>query len=310
MICYAVTERARGNVCAVVVTYRPDIDALKQLLAAITPQVRGVVMVANEGGKDAEALALLSIAHTALLSQDRNLGLAAAQNLGIDWARQRGYSHVLLLDQDSEPATDMVNQLMEALRSLSANRQVGAVGPRFHDLREHRDAPFVRLGFPLNRKLWCAEPAQVLGCDFLISSGSLISLSVLDSVGPMNAGLFIDNVDLEWCFRARAAGYELFGVCAAAMHHRLGDTRRALPFGWGAVVVHGPTRLYYMMRNRVLLYRLAHTPRLWIAQDVPRVLVKFFLFAALIRPRGRNLRFMLKGLLDGLRGRDGACPIA
>jgi rhamnosyltransferase len=123
----------------------------------------------------------------------------------------------------------------------------------------------------------------------------------------MDAGLFIDNVDLEGGFRAKAQGYRLYGVCAATMRHQLGDGRRGLPFG-GQVVVHGPLRLYYMMRNRLLLYRMPHTPRMWIAQDVPRVLVKLFLFGVLIGPRLRNLQCMLRGLWDGLRGRYGACP--
>lgn len=292
-----------------VVTYHPDFDALRRLLEAVSSQVAALVVVANESAAAAAALAELMQVPAALLPLEQNLGLAAAQNLGIGWARERGYAHVLLLDQDSEPAPGMVAALVNALQRLSATARVGAVGPRFHDLREHRDAPFVRVGFPLNRKLWCEQPDQTVPCDFLISSGSLIPMSVLDAVGGMEPGLFIDNVDLEWSFRARAAGYQLFGVCAAAMNHRLGDARRPLPFGLGAAVVHGPTRLYYMMRNRIRLYRLPHTPRIWIAQDVPRVLVKLFLFGVLIGPRRRHLRFMLRGLLDGVRGREGACPI-
>jgi rhamnosyltransferase len=242
-----------------------------------------------------------------VLRQAGNIGLAAAQNLGIAWARDRGYRYVLLLDQDSMPERDMVPTLMEALRRLAAGQKVAAVGPRFHDRREDRDAPFVRIGFPLNRKLWCQRADQTVAADFLISSGSLIPMDVLDHVGVMDAGLFIDNIDLEWSFRARAAGYTLHGVCGATMHHRLGDARRTLPFGLGMVVVHGPERLYYMMRNRVRLYRMKHTPLVWVAQDLPRVWAKLFLFGVLIGPRRRNVRFMLRGLWDGLRGREGAC---
>jgi rhamnosyltransferase len=77
-------------------------------------------------------------------------------------------------------------------------------------------------------------------------------------------------------------------------------------FGAGQVVTHSPVRLYYIMRNRVLLYRSRATPRVWVAQDVIRVPVKFFLFAALIGPRRRNVAMMVHGLTDGLRGRRGA----
>jgi rhamnosyltransferase len=304
------TDDSVTSVCAVIVSYQPEPAALLRLVDGLTPQVGAVVVVDNASkGIWQQALSEAISAHGgALLPQQHNLGLAAAQNIGIDWARTNGYRHVLLLDQDSAPGAGIVRSLLAALQALSGTHKVAAVGPRFHDVREDRDAPFVRIRFPLNRKLWCECDSQPIACDFLISSGALIPLDVLDRVGPMDAGLFIDNVDLEWGFRAQAQGYALYGVCTAVMEHRLGDARHPLPFGLGQIVVHGPLRLYYMMRNRLRLYRMPHIPEVWIAQDVPRVLVKLFLFGVLIGPRLRNLRCMLRGLWDGLRGRQGACP--
>lgn len=297
-----------SSVCAVIVTFHPEAVALLALIDAVTPQVGTVVVVDNASDGIWQHTIEDEKPNLALLRQPCNVGLAVAQNAGIDWARARGSSHVLLLDQDSEPGEDMVSALLQAHGKLSATSRIGAVGPRFHDRREDRDAPFVRIGFPRSQKLWCENDSQVIACDFLISSGALIALDVLADVGPMDAGLFIDNVDLEWSFRARAKGYALYGVCSATMQHHLGDDRRALPLGVGSVVVHGPPRLYYMMRNRLRLYGMRHTPLVWTAQDVPRVLVKLLLFGVLIGPRWRNLRFMLRGLWDGLLGRQGACP--
>jgi len=299
------TER-RQTVCAVIVTYHPERGFLQELLRAVAPQVGGVIVVDNTGGGHMPPLdAMAGVEAVGLPS---NAGLAAAQNIGIAWARRRGFDHVLLLDQDSLPAEGMVAALLGALSLLGP--RTAAVGPRFHELQEGRDAPFVRIGFPFNRKLHCSSGRETVPCDFLISSGTLVPMAVLDRVGVMDPELFIDNVDLEWCFRARAMGYELHGVCGARMDHRLGDARLALPLGLGHVVVHGPQRLYYMMRNRVRLYHLPHTPRTWVAQDLPRVLVKLFLFGVLVAPRLRNLRCMLRGLWDGLRGRGGTGPYA
>ena len=302
------TEADVQSVCAVVVAYRPELAVLRDLLRAVLMQVGAIVVVDNTPTDEVGVGACDVPQKTHLLPQHGNVGLAAAQNAGIDWARQHGFHHVLLLDQDSLPDEGMVAALLNALEHSSHAQKLAAVGPCFHDLREDRAAPFVRIGFPLNRKLWCEREGQTVPCDFLIGSGSLIPMYVLDAIGDMDAGLFIDNVDLEWCFRARAKGFDLQGVCAAVMHHRLGDARRALPLGLGQVVVHGPARLYYMMRNRVRLYRLPHTPRVWIAQDVPRLWLKLFLFGVLIGPHWHNLRFMLRGLVDGVRGRTGACP--
>lgn len=292
-------------VCAIVVTYHPDLALLGKLVDIVSTQSAQVVVVDNSGPNPVVASALPASA--VFIPGERNIGLAAAQNRGIAWAREHGYDHILLLDQDSTPAPGMVGRLVEGLARLRAEHQVAAVGPRFHDLRESRFAPFVRIRFPVNQRLWC-DGEQAVRCDFLIASGMLIPMEVLDTIGPMDEGLFIDNVDLEWGFRAQAKGYALFGLCGATMHHRLGDARKPLPLRLGSVVVHGPQRLYFIMRNRVLLYRMRHVPRIWVAQDLPRLFAKLFLFGVLIGPRPAHWRCMLRGLWDGVRGRSGPCP--
>ncbi|HEY4146308.1 glycosyltransferase family 2 protein [Pinirhizobacter sp.] len=288
------------RVCAIVVTWHPDTEMLQRLVNAAGPQVSHLVVVDNGGTR------LAARDGVTLLAQPVNVGLAAGFNVGIAFARAGGFDTVLLLDQDSEPKPGMVQSLIRALDGASAGTPIAAVGPVFQDVRENHVAPFVQFGFPLNRKI-IAERGAPVPCDFLISSGSLIPLAVLDAVGEMDTTLFIDNVDLEWSCRAHAAGYALLGVPEARMGHRLGDGRRGV-LGLGHVVVHGPTRLYYIMRNRVLLYRMPHVPRTWVAQDLLRLPVKFLIFALLVGPRWRNARAMLKGLADGIRGRATACP--
>jgi rhamnosyltransferase len=301
---------ANLKVCAVVVSFFPDIAILRRLMIATVPQVEAVVVVDN-GTSDSAFDTFCSQPESekvAIIRQPCNVGLAAAFNIGIEWARKRSFSHVLLLDQDSEPKEGMVENLAMALSVRSCGRRIAAAGPRFHDTQEDRYAPFVRIGFPFNRRIYCTGKTGLVDCDFLISSGVLIPLSVLDDVGGMDEGLFIDNVDLEWSFRARSRGYSLVGVEAASMNHRLGQSRCRMPFFPEPIVVHHPIRLYYIMRNRLLLYRLSHVPAVWIAQDIPRIAMKFLLFFLLIRPRFQNLLFMLKGLRDGLFGRRG--PLA
>ena len=303
--------RSAVSVCAVLVTYHPDVPTLIAALRAVAAQVAQVVIVDNATAGLTDSLGpVVAELGVTVLAQPGNVGLAAAQNVGIAAARAAGHSHVLILDQDSEAAPGMVAGLVAAWRQLTADGvRVGAVGPTFHDPREARPAPFVRVAFPMSRKLWCDAPDGLVRCDFLISSGALIALDTLADVGDMDAGLFIDNVDMEWSFRARSRGYALFGVCAAAMTHRLGDARQPVLGGRAHVVRHAPVRLYFIMRNRVALYRLPHTPRVWIAQDVPRIVAKFVICSVLVGPRLRNVRYMLRGLLDGVRGRSGPCPI-
>lgn len=290
------------DVCAVLVTHRPDLAVLAEALAALIPQVGAVVLVDNATADPDFRDFCAEHPELHLLPLPENRGLACALNAGIQRARTLPRIQcVLLMDQDSVPDLGMVGALQTALEN--GHERLAAVGPRFRDPREPVDAPFVQIRFPFNRKLRCSGDAAGIRCDFLITSGCMIPFAVLDAVGGMDDALFIDNVDLDWCFRATAAGYSLHGVCAARMRHHLGDARRRIPGVPRGIVVHSPRRLYYMMRNRVLLYRRAYTPARWIAQDLPRLVAKLLLFSLLVPPRRVNLRRMLAGLRDGIAGR-------
>lgn len=304
-------QGTQSSIAAVIVTYHPDPDLLARVLASVCGQVQAVVVVDNGSAEPALPALVDRFAARAgvLLANPDNRGIAAAINQGIAHARGLGCSHVLILDQDSTVEPGMVDGLLAAAQAASTTGvPLAAVGPGFVDRRTGEVAPFVRIGWLRNRKLWPA-PGQTVDCDFLISSGSLVSLSALDRIGPMDESLFIDNVDLEWSFRARAAGYRLLGVADARMGHAIGDRVLSVPLpGAGlAISLHGPVRLYYMTRNRLVLYRRPTTPLRWISQDIPRNVAKCLGMSLLVAPRWRNFRAMCLGVADALRGRLGPC---
>lgn len=297
------------DVCAAIVTYHPQIELLEQVVAAIQPQVGRVRIFDNASpGEALDAyFQRLRGQGVEVFRSDRNVGLGSAINHAARTARAAGFAQLLLMDQDSIVDADMVAVLQRHLRQLQAQHPVAAVGPQFRDQRTGAVAPFVRIAFPLNRKMY-GGPGQAIDCDFLITSGTLLPLEVLDTVGGMDEGLFIDNVDIEWSSRAKHHGYRLYGICDAGMQHRIGELERVSRLIPYRTVVHSPTRLYYMMRNRIALYRRAEVPRRWAAQDLPRLLLKFVGTAVFLKPRRAYLKAMLRGLRDGLRGREGPMP--
>jgi len=296
-----------SRVCAVIVTYGPDAALLRRVVDSVLQQV-GHLVVFDNGSGDVDVAALLGdAAGVSLIASPHNVGLGSALNRAYQKADALGFDQVLLMDQDSVLAPGMVDVLGTALAELASAERVAAVGPQFRDSRSGVLAPFVRFGFPLNHKLR-GGPGQRISCDFLITSGSLVPMDALREIGPMDEGLFIDNLDMDWCFRAKRSGYALYGICDAQMSHSIGEEllpSRAKPDG---VIVHKPFRLYFIMRNRVLLYARAYTPRVWIAQDVPRLVLKLVGNSLFLAPRWARLRFMLRGLWDGLRGRTGPLP--
>ncbi len=299
----------RKNVCAVVVAYQPDTACITSLLKAIQPQVGGLVVI-NNGRPGTVVLPEFAEHGTgcfSVLDMGRNMGVGAAQNRGIDWAKHHGYSHVILFDQDSEPGRDMVEILLAAWAELTrSGLPVAAVGPKLVDRRDRWTAPFVTIGAFCVKRADCDKNGYTQ-TDFLVSSGMLAAISEYEKVGMLDEGLFIDNVDLDWCFRARQQGLSLYGVCEASMLHQIGDAKVcASVFGRVYTIYqHQPLRQYYIMRNRILLYRRAYSPYAWVVQDIVRAVGKGLLTLVLFSQRRLNFQMMLSGFVDGLRGKTG-----
>lgn len=301
------------RIAAVILTYHPDQSILDQTVASLCLQVDQILIVDNGSRWDAGAL-LDGLTDSdkgkiEFIWLENNIGVGAGHNRGIRWARARGFTHVLILDHDSVPGPDMVRNLIAALDQLDARGiRVAAVGPRYVDRYTGRMAGFVRFGsWKLQRVFCSAAPAgELLEADFIISSGACIPMHVLDQVGEMNEGFFIDHVDTEWMLRAKARGYRLFGVCDAIMEHSVGSaTLRIWAGSWRNTPAHSPERHYYVFRNSINLYKLPHAPLRWMVNDLVR-LVSMAIVLPLVAPdRWRRIRLMARGIWHGLRGVTG-----
>ena len=305
------------SVVAVVVTYRPETAATNALLHALVPQVRDVVVVDN-GSPDATVVTMRAITKdvgATLVPLGSNRGIAAAQNVGIAWSRGQDTRFVLLSDQDSLPAADMVERLLAGFARGTAEsvdgarRPVAAVGPVTMDKRNEGAALLFsaqRWG-PRRAKIPATEGALVEAA-FLIASGCLIDRTALDTVGVMNEEWFIDHIDLEWGLRARRAGYALYGVVGAGLSHSLGDRTQNIPGRPRDVHIHSAVRNYYMARNTVLLIRSGLMPAWW-RWGYAAWMTKYTVFYVLaVRPRAMRARLLVLGLWHGLRGRTGPLP--
>ena len=122
--------------------------------------------------------------------------------------------------------------------------------------------------------------------------------------------MFIDGVDFEWCFRARHKGFKCFGVTEAAMKHPVGDDGFHIRVAnqTARIPVHGPVRRYYIMRNRLHLYKRAYVPLPWKVRDLRRFAVECCYFALVAKPRAQHIAAMAKGIRDGVMNVYGPIP--
>ena len=291
-----------SGVIAVLACLEPDLAGLETVFDLLSGQVDGLVLVDNGSSHTTHvALRTLLAQRPARLKitpilQPRNTGLGDAHNCGIRAALDQGARAVLLLDQDSRPAPDMVRALQKAMtQAQSKDLRVAAIGPRYTE--PHRNARKSSQTQAITPKT-TLQPIPAV-----IASGALIPAEVLRDVGLFDETLFIDLLDTEWCFRAQALGYRCFIAPAAQMTHRIGD--QTLRLGGRDRAVHAPFRSYYQIRNLLLLARRPHVPKLWVLRELAVMLPRALVIAAFVPPRLHRATLPLLGLWHGILGRSG-----
>lgn len=224
------------NICAIVVTYRPD-QGLMERLQCIHSQVRRTVVVDNGSEEDCfgHVNSAGSIPGMTVMRNNANRGIAAALNQGLEWARDHGYGWVLLFDQDTVPWPTTLAKLIQVYEEFPDKARLAVMGcNRF--LKQAAG------------KKWWTEAKTV------ITSGSMVSLSAVRAIGNFREEFFIDCVDFEFCLRARSRGFAVVEILEPIMTHSIGNPKPVrLLWIRGRTANHRPWRWYYMARNNAVL---------------------------------------------------------
>lgn len=294
-----------GPICAIVVSHNPP-QSFADTIKALLPQVESAVIVDNGSGEAAQNL-LARMAQEykpklAVLSNPDNRGLAEAQNQGVQYASEMAAAWVLLLDDDSIPAPDMVEKLKTGYLNHSVKQSIDIVSPAILEKNtggvSHYVLPlwgpfFHRSGFGNRDTL---EPFAV------IASGSLIKTSAFMEMGLFREEFFIDYVDTEFCLRLASNGRKILAVRNAILHHQLG-AKTAHDVGSFTIIAsnHGPERRFTIYRNRVVVWKryCFRTPG-YICYDMLAALWDISRILLFEREKMKKLGAALQGLAIGI----------
>ena len=264
--------------CAIVVTHKPDITALLKLLGQLNKETDFIVV--DNGSPEIDRLSESITVYERsqkFLRLDKNQGLAKALNIGIKFALENNNDYIFLFDQDSSLCDLFISRMIAAYTEANkfSKKEIAAVGPRIINPQTMRQTPFKvfnRLVFRTDR-LYAASRMHFVA-DFLITSGTLLIAKHIGTIGSMKDNYFIDNIDLEWCFRAKSKGYDLIGTNDAVLYHAIGERSSDPLVRAGIIAQHNPARTYYSSRNRVHLYGAAYSPIGWKLRDIVRFFIK------------------------------------
>lgn len=277
-----------SNVYAVIVAYETDPNQLDRILATVANQCGFVLADNSDDGALAREIAACVVHHGGhYLCMDGNRGIGLAQNRAINVAWSLGADAVLLLDDDSMPANDLVECLVTCSESLGHAVVVGA---------NALDSG----GLEISNARHISGPLP--SCRDMMSSGTLIRHEIFDRVGPFDDSLFIDCVDFDWGWRAQRMGIALRLCRATAITHRLGEGCIA------GVSYPSPIRHYFQYRNILRMMTRPHTPLIWRLSQFLKLSIKLLLIPLLMPEKVRRLRFAFAGIRDAIKGRAGPWP--
>jgi GT2 family glycosyltransferase len=246
--------RGATPLAAIVLNYRTPADtaiAVGSLLASDSPPDRVFVVDNDVDSSCRQALAHFGDA-VILIQTGTNLGFSGGMNVGIRAALDAGAALVLLVNSDVFVPPDAIAKLTAA---LATDDRIGIVGP----LVASRAVPDVvgsagidynlQTGRMRHRSVGAdvaavREPrgqhhdvAAVSGCLMLVKR------AVFDRVGLLDERYFFSFEEIDFCLRARAAGFTTVSASDAIAYHHGGQS----------IGPRSIRRLYFAARNHLML---------------------------------------------------------
>ncbi|MBN7809688.1 glycosyltransferase family 2 protein [Algoriphagus sp. H41] len=237
-----------------------------------------------------------------LIQNEENLGFAGGNNMGIRAALVQGFSHVLLLNNDTEVEPDFLGEMMLRIRQQP---RLGLVQPLILFLGEKKKiwsaggkwipslGRAVTLGDrePLAGFRFAKDLDWATGCCMLISREALLE------VGLLNEQYFAYFEDVEWSLRFRAAGFFLGLAERAVIYHEAGAASKKKH----AEGVLSPRVFYLHVRNQFFLLRKS-LKGIYVPVGFAYHSLRFVLWLGYFLARGRfeKMKSVAKGMVDGL----------
>jgi GT2 family glycosyltransferase len=285
-------------VTAVVVNWNSgnDLAAVITDLAAQVGVDLTIVVVDNASTDDSLARALATAVAFRVERADRNLGYTGGNNLGAQLAGAD--ADVLIVNPDVRlPDANTVAALVACLH---ANPTRGAVAPaieesdgRIEYLDSEIDLARAR-AVHTDTHVPAPESTEPVDLAWIDGAVMLIRAEARAAVGLFDDRFFLIDDEVDWCLRARAAGWSVALCPAVRVEHQrsssFGDSKKAS---------------YYYWRNRYLLCRLHATSPRWRLHWAANLL-RYVVRRETLRTG--NAVVALRGARDAILGRYGPAP--
>ena len=250
-------SRAQYRIAIVILNWNRAHDTLECLESVYKIDYPNFEILLVDNGSTDQSIVQIKTAFPDLfiLQNHKNLGYAEGNNRGIAEALQRGAGAILLLNNDTVVDPQILKAFTQAGRHYS---QAGVFGAKIYyyedptviwyaggevDLKNLHCSHIGRGKSDLEKKHQSIEQTRyACGCALFVKA------EVIQKVGLLFPAFFLLWEEVDFCFRARKAGYDCLFVPQARVWHKISRS-----FEGGH---QGAVWQYYYSRNRLLFLRL------------------------------------------------------
>ena len=239
---------------------------------------------------------------TLILQNEKNLGYAGGNNVGIRYALEHGADYVFILNNDTTVPPDMLDKLVAVAESDS---KIGIVGPAIKEgngkVAYYGKISWLKpeLKHSYNTRSYNTRSDLVLGPkEYVIGAAMLIKREVLEKIDGFDEVYFLYFEDADFSIRAQLAGYKLKIAPETTIYHKVSASTSALG---------KPLILRYHTRN-ALIFNSLNAPWpvkvsliFWSGYILLKNFLKVFLFPTKA-PVGEAI---IDGVLDFYKNRYG-----
>ncbi len=209
-----------GKIWIVIVTF----NGMQWLPKSLTgSKTHPVIIVDNNSSDGTVGFIKENFPDVIILSQKRNLGFGAANNIGISYAINKGASYVFLLNQDAYLLNNCIEKLVKVQK---ANLEFGILSPiHINGKANLLDEQFSHyMNYNGNKNFYSdfvlGKPIQNLyKVPFVNAAGWLISKKCLETVGGFDPIFFHYGEDENYCQRVLFHNFKVGVVTGTYLMH-------------------------------------------------------------------------------------------
>lgn len=275
---------------SIIIPHYNDTERLRRCLAALNPQLgEQVEAIVVDNGSSEDVQAVMADYPGIALATETEKGAAAARNRGV---LETSAPYIFFLDADCVPLEDWV---ATALDLAGTDDLIGGRVDVFHEGNPPlTGAQAFEAVFAFDIRGYIEEK------QFTVTANLLTSRDIFEAVGPFRPGV---SEDLDWCHRARDAGYKLVYDASLAVSHPSRNDWPALRKKWVRMTKEGfgltqdsvAGRLKWALRGVAMVGSIfAHLPKIAMTEELETTGDKLQAVGTLIQLRFARSGWMIR----------------